>query len=116
MEILLTLEASTDWTMYDSTECPAGQDRFIPYGLGGNYRDQESKDADFDEFANVLSPLGTSLPGRNPLSARTSYNESLSVRHFRSLSSGCDFKRALGMYSNMGRLSHQNSDMSRARR
>ena len=55
MEILLTLETSTDWTMYDSAESPAGRDKVIPYGLGGNQKEQEDMQ-DSDEFANVPDP------------------------------------------------------------
>lgn len=113
MEILLTLEACTDWTMYDSAgDGPAGRDRtVIPYG-----RDQDDKEMDqYDELANVLSPLGT--PGGTPLSSRSGLlNDNLSIRHIRSLSSGCDIRRALGFYTYMGRINHQNNDMSRVRR
>jgi hypothetical protein len=119
MEILLTLEASTDWTINDSNESPAGRDRVIPYGLGVIQKDQEEKDLDYDEFSNILSPLGTPLSGRSPLTSRTGLlsNDNLSIRHIRSLSSGCDIKRALGFYNHIGRLNAQNNDiLSRTRR
>lgn len=118
MEILLTLEASTDWTMYDSKESPAGRDRFIPYGPAIVPREHEEKDSDYDELSNILTPLGTSLSSRGPLANRSNLlaNDNLSIRHIRSLSSGCDIKRAMGFYNHIGRLNSHNDILSRTRR
>ncbi|XP_032237485.2 protein furry homolog isoform X2 [Nematostella vectensis] len=114
MEILLTLEAATDWTMYDSADPPAGRDRSTSTSSGTS----DSKDVENEELANFLSPLGASLPVGSPHFNRhsTFINDFPSMRHYRSLSSGCDVRRALGFYNHLGKLNnHSDEILLRAR-
>lgn len=101
MEILLTLEAASDWTMVDqsnTSESKNDQDLSLRF-----YMEDEKDDAVDDYSLHIVSS--------GPL---------IRVRqggHIRSLSSGCEFKRHSGLLHRFGRLNGSRDDpMLRAKR
>ena len=87
MEILLTLEAASDWTIMDpsnTSESKNGQDLSL-----GFYLDDETEDV-VDEYNLHIDSAG-------PL-ARVRQGG-----HIRSLSSGCEFKRHSCLFNHFGR-------------
>lgn len=93
MEILLTLEAASDWTIVDqsnTSELSSGLD----LGLGF-YLEDEKEDV-VDEYN--LHILSTSAGSISPLSRIRQGG------HMRSLSSGCEFKRHSSLFNHFGRL------------
>lgn len=99
MEILLTLEAASDWTIVDqsnSTELPGGLE------LGLAFHIEDEKEDFVDE--NNLRILSTSAGSVSPLSR---------IRHgghIRSLSSGCELKRHSSLFNHFGRLNGSRDD------
>ncbi|KAL9973951.1 hypothetical protein ACROYT_G020474 [Oculina patagonica] len=99
MEILLTLEAASDWTIVDqsnTTELLGG----LELGLGFHFEDEKEDFVDGDN----LHILSTSTGSFSPLTR---------IRHgghIRSLSSGCELKRHSSLFNQFGRLNGSRDD------
>ena len=99
MEILLTLEAASDWTIVDQsnmTELSSSLD----FGLSSHMEDEKE---DFADGIN-LHILSTSAGSISPLTR---------IRHgghIRSLSSGCELKRHSSLFNQFGRLNGSRDD------
>lgn len=99
MEILLTLEAASDWTIVDQsnmTELSSSLD----FGLTSHLEDEKE---DFVDGMN-LNMLSSSVGSISPLTR---------IRHgghIRSLSSGCEFKRHSSLLNQFGRLNGSRDD------
>lgn len=107
MEILLTLEAASDWAITNhsnTTELSTG----LELGLGFHVEDE--KEDIVDEYN--LHVLSSSVGSVSPLTR---------IRHgghIRSLSSGCELKRHSSLFSQFGRMNGNRDDpnLSRVRR
>ena len=94
MEILLTLEAASDWTIVDqsnTSESSSGLELSLAYHL------EDEKEDVVDEYNLHVGSVG-------PLSR---------VRHgghIRSLSSGCELKRHSSLFNHFGRLNGSRDD------
>lgn len=101
MEILLTLETASDWTMVDqSNTSEPKNDQDLSLGF---YLDDEKDDAVDDYSLHMVSsgPLTRVRQGG----------------HIRSLSSGCEFKRHSCLLNRFGRWNSSRDDpMLRAKR
>ena len=99
MEILLTLEAASDWTIVDqstTTESLGG----LELGLSFHLEDEKEDFVD-DNISQILS---TSAGSVSPLTR---------IRHgghIRSLSSGCELKRHSALFNQLGRLNGNRDD------
>ena len=106
MEILLTLEAASDWTIVDksnTTELSGSLD----FGLTSHLEDEKE---DFVDGIN-LNMLSSGVGSVSPLTRIRQGG------HIRSLSSGCEFKRHSSLFNQFGRLNGSRDDPHlRARR
>lgn len=95
MEILLTLEAASDWTLTDqslASELSNG----LELGLG-YYLEDEKEDLVDDYDVHVDGSVGSLAKFRQG-------------GHFRSLSSGCELKRHSFLFNHFGRLNGSRED------
>jgi len=99
MEILLTLEAASDWTIVDqsnTTELSSSLD----FGLTSHLEDEKE---DFVDGMN-LNILSSSASSISPLTKIRQGG------HIRSLSSGCEMKRHSSLFNQFGRLNGTRDD------
>lgn len=106
LEILFTLESAIEWSIYDhSTYLNGGQGAIIRFNdINQKDLEDEEKDVERNDVASALPSFSASWSAASPLSdGRWRQEIDLRAGHFRSLSSGCDIRRTLGLYTLLGR-------------
>lgn len=116
LEILLTLESAIEWSLYDQSTCVNGTHGALSQFNSVNPKldlEDEEKDLETSDFASALPSFSASLGAASPLSDVRFWKKDIDIKggHCRSLSSDCDIRRTLGLYTQIGRNDEEADEM-----